>query len=154
MVAVDIRLHYPERMSLVDDVTAEVIERSNGDRVALRQIVDRLDIELAASPLQRCARLWDVSATQIGEMFGVSRQAAAKWMSDGPPAARSDQIALLDQATDILDRWIKRERVPAVVRRPVESLAGRSRLDVALAGAFEVLRDELADTFDVTRIAP
>jgi hypothetical protein len=40
------------------------------------------------------------------------------------------------------------------VRRPVEALDGRSRLDVALSGEFELLRDELADTFDLTRIAP
>ena len=141
-------------MGLVDELATEVIERSNGDRAALREIVDRLDTELAAAPLQHCARLWGVSATQIGEMFGVSRQAAAKWLSDGPPAIRSDQVALLDQATGILDRWIKRERIPAVVRRPVDAFDGRSRLDVALAGQFEALRNELVDTFDVARIAP
>ena len=141
-------------MSLVDDLTAEVLQRSKGDQAALRELVDRLDAELAAAPLQRCARLWDVSATQIGEMFGVSRQAAAKWMTDGPPAARRDQVAQLDRATGILDRWIKRERIPAVVRRPVDAFDGRSRLDVALAGEFEALCDELADTFDIARIAP
>lgn len=141
-------------MSMVDDLTAQILERSHGDRDALRQIVDRLDAELATAPLNRCARLWNVSTAQIGVMFGVSRQAAAKWMVDGPPAARSDQVALLDQATDLLDRWVKRERIPAVVRRPVDVLDGRSRLDLALAGEFEALRDELVDTFDVTRIAP
>ncbi len=139
---------------MVDDLTAQILERSNGDRAALRQIVDRLDAELAAAPLNRCARLWDVSTAQIGMMFGVSRQAAAKWMIDGPPAARSGQVALLDQSTDLLDRWVKRERIPAVVRRPVDVLDGRSRLDLALAGEFEALRDELVDTFDVARIAP
>ena len=141
-------------MSMVDELTAEILERSNGDHTALREIIDRLDLALAVAPLQRCARQWDVSVSQIGEMFGVSRQAATKWMSDGPPTARSEQVALLDQATAILDRWIKRDRIRAVVRRPVDALDGRSRLDVALAGEFEVLRDEVADTFDVSRIAP
>jgi hypothetical protein len=36
----------------------------------------------------------------------------------------------------------------------VEALGGRTRLEVALAGEFETLRDELYDTFDLTRIAP
>jgi hypothetical protein len=49
---------------------------------------------------------------------------------------------------------VKRERIPAVVRRPVDALGGRTRLDVALAGEFELLRDEVADTFELTRIAP
>ena len=140
--------------SLSDSLAQEVVLRTGGDTVLLRQIVDRLDHQLNASPLQRTVRLWDVSASQLGEMFGISRQAASKWLNDGAPASRRDQVALLGQATDLLDQWVKRERIPAVVRRPVEQLGGRTRLEVALAGEFELLRDELADTFDLTRIAP
>jgi hypothetical protein len=141
-------------MSIVESVTNEVVLRTGGDAALLRRIVDRLDHQLNASPLQRTVRLWDISATQLGEMFGISRQAASKWLSDGAPAGRRDQVALLGQATDLLDQWVKRERIPAVVRRPVERLGGRSRLEVALAGELDVVRDELADTFDLTRIAP
>ncbi len=104
--------------------------------------------------MQRTVRLWDISATQLGRMFGISRQAASKWLLDGAPASRRDQVAVLGQATDLLDQWVKRERIPAVVRRPVEVLGGRTRLEVALAGEFDVLLAELRDTFDLTRIAP
>lgn len=141
-------------MSIVESVTNEVVLRTGGDAALLRRIVDRLDHQLNASPLQRTVMLWDISATQLGEMFGISRQAASKWLTDGAPAGRRDQVALLGQATDLLDQWVKRERIPAVVRRPVERLGGRSRLEVALAGELDVVRDELADTFDLTRIAP
>ena len=141
-------------MSIVDVVAREVVLRTGGDADMLRRIVDRLDHQLNAGPLQRTVRLWDISATQLGEMFGISRQAASKWLAEGAPAGRRDQVAMLGQATDLLDQWVKRERIPAVVRRPVEVLGGRTRLDVALAGEFEALRDELYDTFDLTRIAP
>lgn len=141
-------------MSVVDELTAEILERANGDPATLRELVDRLDAELGAAPLQRCARLWGVSTAQLGSMFDVSRQAAAKWMSDGPPAARADQVALLGEATDLLDRWIKRERIPAVVRRPADTLDGRSLLDLALDGEFRAVRDELVETFDLRRIGP
>ena len=141
-------------MTIVDSLTADVLTRTRGDADALRQIIDRLDRELNVGPLERTMRLWDISAAQLGVMFGVSRQAMAKWLSDGPPAIRRDQVALLDQSTDLLDRWIKRDRIPAVVRRNVDSLYGRTRLDVALAGEFESLRDELTETFDVSRVAP
>ena len=140
--------------SLTDTLTREVLLRSGGRSDVLRRVIDRLDHQLNASPLQRTVRLWDISATQLGHMFGISRQAASKWLADGAPAARRDQVALLGQATDLLDQWVKRERIPAVVRRPVESLEGRTRLEVALQGDFALLRDELADTFDLTRIAP
>lgn len=141
-------------MALIDSLTAEVLLRSGGRSDVLRQVIDRLDHQLNASPLQRTVRLWDISATQLGDMFGISRQAASKWLAEGPPAARRDQVAVLGQATDLLDQWVKRERIPAVVRRRVDALGGRTRLEVALAGEFEVLRDEVADTFDLTRIAP
>jgi hypothetical protein len=140
--------------SLTMELTEDVLQRAAGRSDVLRRVIDRLDHELNASPLQRTVRLWDVSATQLGQMFGISRQAASKWLSDGPPAQRRDQVALLGQATDLLDQWVKRERIPAVVRRPVASLGGRTRLDVVLEGEFALLRDELADTFDLTRIAP
>lgn len=140
--------------SLTDTLAEEVLLRSGGRSDVLRAVVDRLDHELNASPLQRTVRLWDLSAAQLGQMFAISRQAASKWLTEGPPAARRDQVAVLGQATDLLDQWVKRERISAVVRRPVEALGGRTRLEVALAGEFTLLRDELADTFDLTRIAP
>lgn len=141
-------------MSAVEELAADVLSRTGGNVDLLRKVIDQLDQELASRPLDRITRLWDVSASQIGKMFGVSRQAATTWLHDGPPAARADQIALLDQSTNLLAQWIKRERIPAVVRRPIDQLGGRSRLEVALAGEFELLRDELNDTFDVSRIAP
>jgi hypothetical protein len=141
-------------MTVVESLAADVLARTAGDPDVLRQVIDRLDSELSSTPLRRITQLWDVSASQLGAMFGVSRQAATKWLADGPPAGRRDQVAVLEQATDLLGRWVKRERIPAVLRRPVESFGGRTRLDVALAGEFTMLRDELFDTFDLTRIAP
>ena len=140
--------------SLPDSLTKDVLLRSGGRSDVLRRVIDRLDHQLNASPLQRTVRLWDISATQLGQMFGISRQAASKWLADGAPASRRDQVAVLGQSTDLLDQWVKRERIPAVVRRPVDSLGGRTRLDLAIDGEFTLLRDELADTFDLTRIAP
>ena len=56
-------------MSIVDAMTKEVVLRTGGDADMLRQIVDRLDHQLNASSLQRTVRLWDISATQLAEMF-------------------------------------------------------------------------------------
>jgi len=138
----------------ISELAAEVLSRTEDDPDALRQLIDLLDHDLSASPLRRTAQLWDVSTAQIGRMFGVSRQAAARWMAEGPPAGRRDQVVALGQATDLLDRWIKRERIPAVVRRPVSILGGGTRLELALAGEFASLQTELRDTFDLSRVAP
>jgi hypothetical protein len=141
-------------MATVDELAQEILDRAGGDPVLLRQVLDRLDHALAASPLERTARLWDLSTAELGRMFGVSRQAASSWLRAGPPAARHDQVAKLGQATDLLELWIKRERIPAVVRRPVAAHDGRSRLEVAVAGDFDQLVRELQDTFDLSRVAP
>jgi hypothetical protein len=120
----------------------------------LRAVVDHLDRELVAEPLERTGRLWDLSNDELGRMLGIDAEELARWVSDGPPPDRRAAVVLLGQVTDLLDRWVKRERIAAVVRRPVEALGGRSRLEVALAGQLEVLHDELSRTFDVHRIAP
>lgn len=132
----------------------DVLDRVGDDADALRRIVDLLDRRLLSSPLERTMRLWGVSQADLGRMFGVSRQAIGQWLEDGPPAARAAEIATLGKATDMLDRWIKRDHIPAVVRRPVPVLGNRSRLDMARAGELDLLLDELRETFDLDRVAP
>lgn len=87
-------------------------------------------------------------------MFDVSRQEMSKWITQGLPGGRRAQVELLGQITNQLDRWMKREHIPAVVRRPVTVLGDRTQLDVALAGELELLHEEVSDTFDLTRVAP
>ena len=48
-------------------------------------------------------------------MFGVSRQAIAKWRVHGVPDDRLVALADLDAATDVLLRYVRPERIPAVV---------------------------------------
>jgi hypothetical protein len=132
----------------------DVLDRVGGDADALRRLVDLLDRRLLSGPLERTMRLWGVSQADLGRMFGVSRQAIGQWVDDGPPSSRADEIAKLGKMTDLLDRWIKRDRIPAVVRRSVPALGGRSRLDVARAGELDLLLDELRETFDLDRVAP
>lgn len=141
-------------MTSVEQISDQVLSQTHGDRHTLRAVIARLDRELAAAPLERTMAVWDISASQLAHVFGVSRQAMSKWLQHGPPSNRRHDVALLQQSTDLLERWVKRERIPAVVRRDVDALHGRSRLDVALDGDLELLRDELYDTFDLTRIAP
>lgn len=140
--------------STTRQLAKDVLDRVGDDVESLRSLVDLLDRRLSSSPLERTMRLWDVSRADLGHAFGVSRQAMSQWLVEGPPPSRADQVAALGQATDLLDRWVKRDRIPAVVRRSVPVLGGRSRFDVALAGEFDVLLNELRDTFDLSRVAP
>lgn len=120
----------------------------------LRTLTDDLDRRLRTAPLERLLTLWGLSASEAARIFGVSRQALSKWRRDGVPADRTPALADLTTATDLLDLRIKRERIPAVVRRPAPNLGGRSLYDLACEGQHGEVREAVAAMFDLRRVQP
>jgi hypothetical protein len=120
----------------------------------LRALTDVLDRAVRQAPLERIVRLWDVSNAEAARLFGVSRQAFSKWLVSGVPPDRAPAVADLAAATDLLDRRIKRERIPAVVRRASPLLHGRSLLEMAVAGEHAAVRAAVASMFDLRRVQP
>ena len=107
-------------------------------------LTDELDRQLRAHRLERIMRLWGLSRTELGAMFGVSRQAVSKWLAHGVPPDRVVVVADVDAITDLLDRYLRRERIAAVVRRPAPRLGGRSLIELIAAGGS-------AEALDLTR---
>lgn len=124
------------------------------DRAWVRALTDDLDRHLRAEPLERFLSLWDLSASEAARMFGVSRQALTKWRRTGMPGDRAVALGELAAATDLLDRRVKRERIPAVVRRPAPDLSGESLYDLAAAGRHEEVRRAVERMFDLRRMQP
>jgi len=124
------------------------------DRAWLRALTDDLDRELRTDPLERFLALWGLSGADGGRAFAVTRQALAKWRHSGVPSDRVPALTDLATATDLLDRYVKRERIPAVVRRPVDNLGGRSLLDLAFEGRHPELRNAVVAMFDLRRVQP
>lgn len=155
MVAVDIRL----RDDGVVDTALEPSEMArrladSADADWLRSLVDALDREVRTEPLERLGALWDLSNAAAARVFGISRQAYAKWIDRGPPADRVDDVAAVDDITRILDKYVKRERIPAVVRRPSPRLEGRSIIERLESGDYETTAAMVAETFDLRRVQP
>ena len=120
----------------------------------LRALTDDLDRKVRTAPLERLLSLWGISHAEAARLFGVSRQAFSKWLRSGIPADRTPAVADLSAATDLLDQRIKRERIPAVVRRPAEMLHGLSLLELAAAGRHAEVRDAVGAMFDLRRVQP
>jgi hypothetical protein len=155
MVAVDTRLRYDADMDTSiapDDLARQLIESADPDW--LRELVDALDREVRIEPLERLTTLWDLSNAAAARIFGVSRQAFAKWLASGPPADRVDDVVAVDNITNILDRYVRRERIPAVVRRPAANVGGRSILELLGAGDYDVAQDLVSSAFDLRRVQP
>jgi hypothetical protein len=119
-----------------------------------RRFVDELDRTVRTEPLERFTELWGLSNAGAANVFGVSRQAFSKWLKTGPPASRAAAVADLAAATDLLDRYVKRERIPAVARRRASMLGDRSLLDLASAGETGQVAEAVAQMFDLRRVQP
>lgn len=100
------------------------------DSAWIAALTEELDRRQGGRQLERIMRLWDLSRTDLGRLFGVSRQAVSKWIDDGVPADRITQVADLAAITDLLAHYLKRDRIPAVVRRSAPNLGGVSLLDL------------------------
>jgi transcriptional regulator with XRE-family HTH domain len=135
------------------DVAKELIEEAPSTDW-LRALADDLDRRLRAAPLDQWLALWGLSDAEAARAFGVSRQAIGKWRRGGVPPGRAPALADLAAATDILDRKVKRERIPAVVRRAAPSLDGRSLYELACAGEHARVLEAVRHTFDLRRIQP
>jgi transcriptional regulator with XRE-family HTH domain len=120
----------------------------------LRALTDDLDRRLRTAPLERFLTLWGLSAAEAARVFGVSRQALSKWRKDGVPADRAPVLADLAAATDLLDLRVKRERIPAVVRRSAPGLQGHSLYDLACEGRHKDVREAVTAMFDLRRVQP
>lgn len=143
-------------LALKDASPKEVAEQlaEAHDPEWIRSMMALLDQALQKSPLDRLITLWKLSGTEAGQLFGVSRQAISQWLETGPPIDRLAAIAALGDATDILARRLKRERIPVVVRRPTASTGNRSLIELATEGQYEQVLAAVRSMFDLRRVQP
>jgi hypothetical protein len=107
----------------------------------LSELQRSLDRERAQVDLDRILAVWGLSQAEAAELFGVSRQAIGKWRARGLPVGRLGAVTDLAAATDLLVRHLKRDRIPAVVRRRTERLGDQSLLDLVAAGRTREMLD-------------
>lgn len=132
-----------------DELAAEAPSRE-----WLRAVTDRLDERIEAGDLAEVLSAWDLSQQDLADAFGVTRQSVSKWLRSGLPADRTPALADLVSATRVLKRRLKRERIPAVVRRSAEALGGRSLLEMTRAGEHEEVLRAVERMFDIRRVQP
>jgi len=118
----------------------------------MNRFLTELDHITQRSQLARVLDVWSLSVADAGRIFGVSRQAVDKWLSRGVPEQRRQVVADLEAVTDLLVRYLKRDRVPAVVRRPADRLDGASMLDLARTGRTSELVAYTREMFDLRRV--
>ena len=129
------------KLTALDPVeTARSLVRE-ADEEWLSEFTRSLHRQRARDELGRVLDVWGLSRSAAAGLFGVSRQAVSKWLTRGVPEERLEVVADLSAATDLLVRYLKPSRIPAVVRRSSPRLdGGTSLVDlVAASRAHDVL---------------
>ncbi len=113
----------------------------------LNAFTEHLDRQRNAEALSRVLRVWGLNQSDLARIFGVSRQAISKWLAQGVPPERAAAAADLAASTDLLTHHLKRDRIPAVVRRPAPALGGASLLQLAERQQFHQVLSACRDMF-------
>jgi hypothetical protein len=87
-------------------------------------------LRLEDDPLVVIGRELQLNKAELGELFGVSRQAVSEWMDKGVPSARMRDVSQILKTVSLLSRKLKTGRTALVVRRPTPALGGRTLLEV------------------------
>jgi hypothetical protein len=135
-----------------DAAAARVVERDRVEPGWLDAFIAEVDRQRSGDMLRRVLDAWGINQSEAAALFGVTRQALSKWLANGLPSERVVAVADLAAATDLLVRYLKRERIPAVVRRPVPNLAGRSLIELVGAGDTAGVLAACRAMFDVSAV--
>lgn len=133
---------------------AQLLRDNERNAPWLRSVAQLLGDHVKGTGLQRLMTVWNLSSSDIATMFGVSRQAVTKWLEAGPPVERAVALAPLEDATELLERHLRPERIPVVVRRPAPLLGQQSLLDLAMRGEHDKLLVTVRVMFDLRRVQP
>jgi hypothetical protein len=131
--------------------------RDPGDHVAIdavkaqrfmRRVRHFLNHPDDRNPLERLMEAFDLSKSELGRLFGVSRQAIDGWLVNGVPSERQEKLTGLLAVTDLLERKLKAGRLPGIARRAAGAYGGETMLDLMAADRHDELLTKVRESFD------
>src|SRR5262245_66581311 len=94
------------------------------------------------------AEPFELNETELGRLFGVSRQAVGQWRERGVPSSRKAKVATVAAIGDLLRHQLRPERIPGIARRRADAYAGRSMLEMIERDRQDELQAEIRRSFD------
>ncbi len=110
-------------------------------------------IAASVSPIEEIIETLDLSYTDAGRLFGVTRQAISQWLADGAPADRQAKIVTEAQTATLLRQYLLPARIPGLARKPAEAYGGGSTLEMIQQDEHERLLELTRRWFDWARTA-
>lgn len=106
------------------------------------------ELSRGGSGLERLVDAWGLTITDVARLFGVRRQAVQQWLEEGVPAARQPKLLTVLEIADLLERNLRPDRTPGVVRAPADAYEGRSMLELIAADRHQELLENVRRSFD------
>jgi DNA-binding XRE family transcriptional regulator len=103
---------------------------------------------LTPTLLDPVAETLELSETELGRLFGVSRQAVGQWRERGIPSSRMTRVTTVAAICDLLGHQLKPERIPGVARRQADAYGGLSMLEMIERGREDELLTLVRRSFD------
>src|SRR3954470_8922263 len=103
---------------------------------------------LTPTLLDPIAETFELSETELGQLFGVSRQAVGQWRERGVPSSRMTKVTTVAAIGDLLCHQLKPERVPGIARRPADAYGGLSMLEMIERDRQDELQAPIPRSFD------
>src|SRR5215208_6197737 len=103
---------------------------------------------LTPTLLDPIAETLELTETELGRLFGVSRQAIGQWRERGVPSNRMAKVATVAAICDLLEHQLKPERIPGIARRPARAYGGLSMLEMIERDRQDALQAEVRRSFD------
>jgi hypothetical protein len=130
----------------------EFADHARNDEVAAQRFMRRVRHFLNhpddQDPLERLMEAFDLSKSELGKLFGISRQAIDGWLAKGVPSDRQEKLATLLAVTDLLERKLKAGRLPGIARRPAAAYDGQTMLEMTAADRHDELLAKVRESFD------
>jgi hypothetical protein len=137
----------PDSAPLDPPSTGGVLAISDLDARRFLRVVRR-DLNAGEPPLERTQEIFALNYTELGDLFGVTRQGVKDWIERGVPAERQNKVATVAAIADLLERKLKPERIPGIARRPADAYDGQTMLDLIRADRHHELIDITRRSFD------
>jgi hypothetical protein len=142
-----LRLFLPDTQPLDPPVVGGIVPISEPDTRRFLAAVRR-SLSAQQPPLERIRDVFDLNYTELGNLFGVSRQGAKDWLERGVPTDRQNKVATVAAIVDLLERKLKADRIPGIARRAADAYDGHTMFELIAQDRHEELLNITRQSFD------
>jgi hypothetical protein len=149
--ALELTSHIRETLGLRGLPARPPAEPGSYDELAIRRFLTRARMalnQLGGDELSRLMNSFQLSKTDLADLFGVRRQAIDGWLGKGVPAERQEKLHALVALADLLERKLKPGRLPGVARTPADAYGGLTMLEMIEQDRHRELVELVRQSFD------